>query len=147
MKIRFATKEYTATIHNGAISISSKGRNIVSKALPQAGKAIIAALYELEELQAQLLTAALEAHDVVFGADETPEHVEIEGGKYTYLSHWVTHYHGGTHTNHILNARLLRNDQEWINTDELEHKQFWQTLAGALHNARRRVAILEAAQK
>lgn len=134
--IRFATKTYSASTDGGRIIVTQNGRDVLGTTIPQGGNAMIAAISELEDLQGRLLDALLDDREMPrWGADELPLNVDIEGGKYTFRCAQAGAFH-------IVNAHIDRHGEYWIDTDELQYKDFWITLAGALHNARRKVALL-----
>lgn len=142
LTFRFMTHEYTVAFdEKSRITVTHRGKLVVDHAVAlQAGKTMISAVYELEELKQKLVERMLALPDgstINFGADELPTQVQIEDGKYTFGC-------AQSGSRHIMNAHIDRHNEAWIEADELEHKDFWITLAGALHNTRRRLAVLDA---
>lgn len=140
VKIGFATKEFTVMLDGGRITVTSRGSDVLgSNTLPQAGKAIISAVCELEELQQSLLEATMKLSvgeaQRLFGADELPLKVDIDGGKYAFGCAQAGAFN-------VVNEHIDRYGEHWIDSDELQHKEFWFALAGTLHNTRRRLALL-----
>lgn len=137
IRISFAGKEYLLISSDNRLAMReprhAKSTDITCM---RPAKAFIAAICELEELQTTLFEASLNnTHPGQAGADELPTYVDIEGGKYTFRCDLA-----GQRL--VMNRRIERRHEAWLDTDELENKTLWFTLAGALHNARRRAALI-----
>lgn len=120
--------ERTVAINDGRVLVLEN--NTVTSVNPLGAKALIAAVYEIEELRTRL--ESLPGRTIAAAADPTALLNEpVEGGKYTIVST-------------IWGVSLLRQGQVWIDEDGLDLPELWDSVGHELRELRAWIARLQA---